>query len=242
MWDYFDGIYILTTPNSQRLNGLIKNLNKVGINKYKIFTIEPVGTGVNSGSNPSINDILNHSCCDKVCKDIAKNHYTMIKDAWDRGLQSLLIFEDDARFDLPLNRMKLKSVVKWLKNNEWDLFYFGHCPWPKLNAEKVNKHVVKVSTPLTTHSFCLSRNGMKKILSNKKFNQHIDKTLAESNTKKYAVYPSICFQSIDPGLYRRIGLPISFRTLSKSLETLAVINKCIVVGIFLIIIWYFFIG
>jgi glycosyl transferase family 25 len=52
------------------------------------------------------------------------SHRAVVKEAKDRGLNNVLIFEDDCKF-LPEWKSEIEKVVGDLNTVEWDLIYFG---------------------------------------------------------------------------------------------------------------------
>ena len=166
------------------------------------------------------------------------NHYKLIKKAYENNYNNILILEDDAVFKTPLNYRKLERVFKWMKDkNDWDIFYFGYCQWPLLISYFVNTDIVRVMMPQAIHCYCLSRRGMKKIIY--KFENHYKNESADIffakdfSLKKYAIYPQINFQSVDPKFYKaaveKLGITISFEKMSKISENLSLVIPVILV-------------
>ena len=108
----------------------------------------------------------------------------------------MLIFEDDARFNIPINKKRISKVFRWLKTNEnkWDIFYFGYAPWPVIFSRIESDSIVQLYHPLLSHSYIINRRGMRKILKMKYNNINYDVFLAKSNLKKYGMFPAICYQ------------------------------------------------
>jgi GR25 family glycosyltransferase involved in LPS biosynthesis len=52
------------------------------------------------------------------------SHRAVVKEAKDRGLNNVLIFEDDCKF-LPEWKSEIEKVTSDLNTIEWDLIYFG---------------------------------------------------------------------------------------------------------------------
>jgi glycosyl transferase family 25 len=52
------------------------------------------------------------------------SHRAVVKEAKDRGLNNVLIFEDDCKF-LPEWKSEIEKVISDLNTVEWDLIYFG---------------------------------------------------------------------------------------------------------------------
>jgi hypothetical protein len=233
MWSYFQRINVLSIPgvDHTRLN---KNFRACGIT-YTLREFNPAKKTVNDGTNVNMGDILSHNHCDETCVNICQNQLTLINDAYNDGLENILIFEDDASFDIPFDKEKLARIITWLSSNEWDLFYFGQCPWPLPLALPVTRDIVRSFSPLTAHSYSLSRKGMHKFLTYMKDREytHLDRLLRDSPLQKYSSFLSMCFQDKDPGLYRKaqekFPLPMSFRTVTTLLEWISVIIPLVVI-------------
>ena len=78
---------------------------------------------------------------------------------------------------------------------------------PKLLSWFVTPEIVKLTSPLCLHGYCLSRQGMEKVVKMSRYYkiapQHIDKLYGQKKWKKYGIFPAICFQSEDPALYKK---------------------------------------
>ena len=231
LWSYFDQVTVITIPSSKRVPSARQQLKNIGIDNYKIRTFSPADKKINNGTRDiTLAQILKHQVCDETCRNIANNHFTVIEQAYKDNVQHLLILEDDIIFET-ISDDRLYKTIAWLSNNNWDIFYFGYCPWPILCSIPINLHTVRVFTPLTTVCYALSRQGMEKILQEKKYykQEHIDKFYTKNNFIKYAIFPTIAFQSTAPGLYKtamkKLGVNVPFTKLSKVLEVL--IDSCI---------------
>ena len=86
-------------------------------------------------------------------REIAQNMFSLVQKGYDANHNSIIIFEDDARFLTTFHQNKLNKVVKWLATHELDIFYLGYCQWPKLVSWVVTSDIVKLSSPLTTHGY-----------------------------------------------------------------------------------------
>lgn len=240
-WNFFNQFLVLTIKNSPQIPIIKKHLESINIHNYQIckFTPNCVKT-----KPPSISDIFLHNKCDQNTRNISRNHFTLIRLAYKRGYQNVVIFEDDATFLTPINKKQLKHTVEWLRWNKWDLFYFGYCPYPYLYSSFKTRYIVKPYSPMLTHSYAISRRGMKKILQMEKeyYTNPIefDKYLAYSNLSKYASFPSINFQNIDPKKYRQalelLKLPsLPFYYVSRSLEYISLFLPIIIIITIIII-------
>ena len=243
LWNYFDKIILMTIPTSQRVPLARKQLAKMGIDNYKVKTFKPAQKKCNNGTGDiTLLQILKHEVCDETCQNIAQNHFSIIEQAYKDNVQNLLIMEDDITFE-KIDHDRLYKTILWLSNNNWDIFYFGYCSWPILCSIPVTLQIVRVFTPLTAVCYALNRQGMEKILKEKEYyqQQHIDKFYTNKKLIKYALFPAIAFQSEGPGLYyvamKKLGLDISFTTLSKILEVMSILVFVILILVLIFIIY-----
>ena len=168
LWNYFDQIILMTIPTSQRVPLAREQLAKIGIDNYKVKTFTPAQKKINNGTdNITLLQILKHEVCDETCQNIAHNHFSIIEQAYKDNVQNLLIMEDDITFE-HITDDRLYKTISWLSNNNWDIFYFGYCPWPILCSIPINLQIVKVFTPLTTVCYALNRQSIEKIIKEKK--------------------------------------------------------------------------
>ena len=239
LWTFFNKIFIITIPNSQRILQLKDNLRKTNINNYNIVEFAPAKKMINDGGNDvqTISEIYNHNICDDTCQNIAQNHIKLIKEAYKKKFDNILILEDHALFD-KISPSRLFSVISWLTKNKWDMFYFGYCPWPIPVSIPITRHIVRVFYPYCTHCYALNRSGIVKIIKNLHTynNEHIDNWYSKQKyITKYAIFPAINFQSSDPALFKKaiqkIGVNISFKNISKILEVFSLILPLFIIFI-----------
>ena len=211
------------------------------------------GVGANSNDGQmtsSLWSILNHNTVDRVSKDIFQNHIEMIRNAYmDPTVKYLLMLEDDARFP-QWDQTKWDEIQTWLVSNttQWDIFYMGYCNWPCLWSIFMTRYIVKVSSPLATHSYILNRRGMYKILSWLDKNPscsklHIDKYFLQiPHFQKLAAFPMVSFQETCPGLYLKacdkLKVRVLFSTCCKWNERVSVLVPIIFVFLFVFLILY----
>lgn len=201
-WDYFDRIYILTVEKIKTLKPLLNNFKKVGIKGVEIKKFDRVGE-INAETDVSFSDILKIKGCGSICTDLSKHYHAILSEAYSKGYQKIVIFEDDAKFDLPFNKLKFDRIILWLEKNYWEMFFFGSICYPNIFNLPVNRDIAWSNRPLELHAAAYSRNAMKKILSSSCMHtEHIDYYFAKLLKYQYVAYPSLCFQNREPGMYK----------------------------------------
>ena len=238
LWNFFDSIEVITTHNSKRLPDLLDNLKKsyFDIDKVNINKSERRLSDPNKKCDMfKIGFVTDERCCDDACKNCNDSHINIITKCYKDGKENILIFEDDARFNLPLNIDKIMNVINWLKvNKNWDIFYFGSLP---LFSYPVNTFVMRSYKPFLAHCYCLNRKGMKKIIYNSDLsNYHYDVKISNiPHLKKYVIFPSINHQDA-PGDYKRshISRFISFKVVNMFIEYLFFYLIFIIIVVFII--------
>lgn len=233
-WNYFNKIIIITIPTSDKIR-IKKQLEFIGIDNYEIKVFQPAQKIINNGNcRTSLLQLLKHQVCDTTCKNIATNHFSIIQEAFDNNYENILIMEDDIIFQ-SITDSQLFKTISWLSSHDWDIFYFGYCPWPKLFSIPVCSNIVRLFSPLTTICYALSHTGIKNIITAKKYyhGEHIDKFYSDHNFKKFALFPSIAFQHKAPGLYNvamdKLGVYIPFDYLTKSFEIISILVPIILI-------------
>jgi glycosyl transferase family 25 len=102
---------------------------------------------------------------------IYTSHMELIRDAYHRGRQRILIFEDDFVTTPAYSKDILKGLADFVTSpTAWDRLQLGYVPADLTRmldyiflSPRVHPWVVRFSG-LTTHAYCLSRSGMSKIL------------------------------------------------------------------------------
>ena len=212
MWDFFEYIVVNTVEGSKEIEGFKENMKEVGIENYKISSGKKVGNkNVNENENECdcLSKVLNQdkSCYGQdVYKEIIKANISEIKEAYKKGCNNIFLFEDDARFEKPLNFSKVKKIINWLKSNQyWEAFYFGYLLHPNPLYIPVNLQIGRVFRPILSHCMVIHRRGMEKILKDVQKNGlpvlSIDTYYSRFLDYKYATYPAINYQCKTPGVY-----------------------------------------
>lgn len=137
-----------------------------------------------------------------------ESHIDCIKDAYRKGIESLLVFEDDIKNSPSYTTKQVQTCVEFLKQRKgkWDIFYLGYFPFDDTKGSLKGLFKARFETdniisfsPLATHAYCVSREGMRKILKNYKGNIgniHYDVYLSQLNLKSYCVVPILFDQKL----------------------------------------------
>lgn len=224
--------------------------------KLQFYYVQGVGSFQNNGKmNTNFQEILSHTGCNAISKDIFKNHLSIIRTAKKNKWKNLLIFEEDA-YIVKKEKIKrnIKAIDTWIKDNSsnFDILYLGYCNWPIILNTPTNilkPYIVRPKSPLLLHSYILSERGINKILDffenkGKSYEEeyikknHIDKFFSNSSLglEKFAIFPQIVFQN-PPALFVKacdqLGIKITFENFIRLNENISII-------IFLILFFFIF--
>ena len=226
-WCDWDACAIITTTGSTLGPEIDEHLSNVGVkqsfnqSQYKIYQFPKIrpGTGSNHGGDEYTlwNVLTKCHNADPVSVDISKSHLKVIQDAYTRGCETLIVFEDDARFTQPLDLHKLIRIRKWLRKNmnDWDIFYYGCFVHPPLLNTNVTPDIDFTLFPMGSHAYVINRSGMLKVLAKAKqiTQDHIPIDSFYRNNfdfRKYMAYPSLNNQITPPAMYtktaRKLGV------------------------------------
>lgn len=248
MFDLFQGVFLLVIQNKDNTR-VIDRCRAIFGSRLEVYEAPGSQKSSNAGNfTKSFMSIIRHNTVDDTARDIAANHIAMIRLAREKGWHSCLFLEDDAEFD-KISREKEHRAQSWLSKNQWDMFYLGYCPWPILFSVLTTRDIVRVFSPLTTHAYALSRDGMDKVLMHVEKvgcdKDHIDKLYAQVPLmKRYALFPMVSFQNQDPALYVKacdyLRLSVPFRSLCRTFEWVSVLWPICFLLVFCA--WLFFRG
>ncbi len=108
-----------------------------------------------------------------------ESHINIMKDAYNKNYNKILIFEDDL---LPTGRLTIKNMNKCInftnKNKDWDILFLGSA-WEE-NIKSTNFDNIYNAKCLLTHSYIASKKAIN-ILSKLKFNNLAIDTLYQRN-------------------------------------------------------------
>ena len=133
-----------------------------------------------------------HGCFD--------SHIQVIQEAYDKGLDNILVFEDDIKVTPSYSQHQVEQCVNFMRSNkDWDIFCLGYMPANTargsmsdlISASFVNDHIIRFR-PFGTQSYCISRKGMKKVLdSHEEYigKIHYDHFLVRIKLESYCTVP-----------------------------------------------------
>ena len=126
------------------------------------------------------------------------SHIKVIQSAYNDGVENLLVLEDDIVLSRYFTQKQFNHITYFLKNSDWDVFYFGYAPVDLsdrylsiFTAPKVSEHIIQFA-PLCTHAYGINRKTMKKLLDG--YSSYIDTKaydnfLADLPLKSFASIP-----------------------------------------------------
>jgi hypothetical protein len=201
---------------------------------------EPAKKIDNVNKNSSLLQLFSHNSWDETSENIYQNHLSTIERGILENRKNIVVLEDDAEIILKPN--KLKKLVKWLDNNEWDIFFLGHCCWPPISIY-INNDILKPMYPLLAHAYVINGKSMQKVLNSFRSYKktHFDKIFCLSKFNMYACFPSIAFQKKPPAIFKeisdRLNTNINFNSICYTTERLAIILPFIILFITVFILY-----
>jgi len=151
-YNFFDKIYCINLiTRNDRYMSATNTFNKLNIKNVEFCRVNKSDKGGRYGCFES--------------------HIDIIKKSLKLNLNNILIFEDDIRPSNYYNLELLNNSIKFMKNNNWDVFYLGYLASNKnyfrdnifMSHNNISKNIISYN-PGATHAYCLNNNSMKKIL------------------------------------------------------------------------------
>lgn len=122
-------------------------------------------------------------------------HRNVALNAYIKGVERLLVFEDDVIFaSVDQVKKALTDVSSFIKSNtDWDILYLGHAACRPIYPTK-HKSIVTSADFRFMHAVVWSRRGMAKFLRLEYEGSQLDSTISQS-TYAFAPYPMVAFQA-----------------------------------------------
>jgi GR25 family glycosyltransferase involved in LPS biosynthesis len=131
--NFFDDAYYINLDSRvDRKERFEEQMKDVGVHVNRFSAINPNINNLPSGiveiltsQEPMKEEYRNHLYRTTAAKvGCFLSHQTIVKDAKARGLNNILIFEDDCLF-FPEWKSEITKVIEDLKILDWDVIYFG---------------------------------------------------------------------------------------------------------------------
>lgn len=151
IFDYFEHVYLLNMDkDTNRMSSVSSRLSKLRISfeRFSALVI-PADFKLHEGGIKA-----GHFGC-------ALSHYAILKDAWAKGYERFLIFEDDVILRDDTNE-RMKDIVVDLKVLDWDIFYLG----AHIQSDKgfVTANVKRTNKAYQTHAYGIQRKAIERML------------------------------------------------------------------------------
>lgn len=136
-FDYFDEIHCINLDErTDRWDDIQKEFDKAGIRDRVIRF-------------PAIKDPDGRI-------GVIKSNLTIVKSALERGLNNVLIFEDDMIFIKDNPNKYLELAIKETEGIDWSLFFLGANTHTRLH--KLKPHLVLLKNAFACHAYALNKN------------------------------------------------------------------------------------
>lgn len=178
--NYFpEAHYINLHRRSDRKEHMDRELNKHGIYDYVKRYNAVVATG----------DTLRHSYIAS-----GTSHRNIVQDAKDKGLEAVLILEDDIFFKDGVEQQLETSVKNLFQRDDWDLYYISANIFDN-PISLVADNLMYISMCYCIHAYAVHQRAYDRVLAYDPVNDDpFDKWLNENNFRKFGGYPLICSQ------------------------------------------------
>lgn len=126
----------------------------------------------------------------KSCLGATMSHYKILKQSVENGYKKILVFEDDVLFNDNFKDSLISSIS--LSPENWDFLYLSGT---MVNFEKINDRISKLNSCFCLHSYCLSDNVFRKLMSeieDKIFNFPVD-VIFSQNLRNYNSFITVPF-------------------------------------------------
>ena len=196
MLNFIDKTYIINLDERKdRYLHCLSELNKYEIKNYERFSaIRPVFEEINNIIYADYSTHLSHDTKKYIigatgCKF---SHRNIIKDAYEKNYENILILEDDFIFTNNFHNY-LEDYLKKVKNIKWDMLYLGG----NNKSQAIDKYCIKTNIDnifkckdvKCTHAYIINRRLFPKILKDlETYSKEIDNYYFECIQPYYKTY------------------------------------------------------
>jgi len=184
-----EAYYINLDSRTDKKEILETHFKELGIFDFvkRRSAFSPPDLGYEQLSNGKYDPVSYSRCC-------LYSHVQLIKEAKEKKLANILLFEDDAKFYMKGNYNPLdiiQDAINQLKNiPDWELFYLGTDPGGALSEfNLVDKNLIKVVEAIGTHAILINHTIFDKIIKDYERQTAFDIYLTTNYKEKYLAYP-----------------------------------------------------
>lgn len=155
------------------------------------------------------------------------SHIKVITEAYNKGLDRVLIFEDDIFPSNSLTTELLKKAIRFMKKEKWDLFYFGALPCiGQYLSQRTKYNNIYQLHGMCCHAYVVNRSAMRRLIGLKYTGTPLDYHYIKYFKKSFALYPTLFYQGLDESdisnqWYASIGTRKRIETFYKGVECYA---------------------
>lgn len=125
-----------------------------------------------------------------------ESHIQCITDAYNKGSEQCVIFEDDVTPTNNINKDTIKKCVRFIKKNKtWNIFYLGVLPDIRRKPTKIIEDGIYKLQGICTHAYIIHRRLMEKMVNMKYIGITIDYLYMQLD-ECYAIYPTLFYQGL----------------------------------------------
>lgn len=157
IFNYFDDAYYINLDyREDRKDRFEQRSNKIGLNAKRFSAIQP---NIEDCTHiPYWNEMKTYEQKRYKANEVgcALSHISIIKEAKNRNLNNILIFEDDCIF-LDNFETDIYKCIEDLKNIDWDIFYLGGQPNSACEKVTENIYTIKSGGLYQLHSYAINK-------------------------------------------------------------------------------------
>jgi GR25 family glycosyltransferase involved in LPS biosynthesis len=201
---YFDKIVCINLlSRKDKKEHMQEKFNKLGINVEWFHAVEyGFAKEIVESLKPSVADYVRFSPATPNEFGAAMSHYTVIKTAYEQGVEKLFVFEDDVMFRKDFNEKFEKYYASVPEN--WDmllLYSFMYQLQPQ--NVRVNAKWIKSFDAWSLMAYGINRKAMKQYIEDQdKFFQIADRAsfkMQGKNLNIYSAIPTLCIPNVQLG-------------------------------------------
>jgi len=174
VFEYFDRVFVINLDHdAERLTRVGKRLGRLGMAFDRFAACLPAPQDMENASQPQVT--VGHFAA-------ARSHRALLKQAYERGCERIVILEDDVVFRDDVTEW-MRKIVPQLRSVAWDVFYFGL----KLEEDggPVTENLGKVKEGFHTHAYAVTRRAMPLLIDS------IDRSFKQPFNYDYFLHPDL---------------------------------------------------